>query len=410
MEGGLILIEVKKLKNGIPVFIDRTEDIKSFTMGIFIKTGARHETEGEYGVSHFIEHMLFKGSKKYSAKELSELIDDNGGSINAYTSKDTTCYYVKMLSSKMDIAFDVFSEMIIKSTFSEENIEKERNVILEEIKMYLDIPEEVVHDENMKFVLSDEYGNSILGTEESLKKIDRDKMLEYFLDRYTPENMGISIAGNVDSIMEKLEATFGTIPNRKSKNSIVSKFKIKNGENIIKKECNQVHLCLNTLGLKVLDEKKYALAILSNVLGENMSSRLFQKIREERGLAYSIYSYTTSYLEGGLFTIYAGTSKESYREVIELIKKEFQDIKTNSIEEKELERGKNQLKSMLIFGLENSRGKMARMWNSYQLYGKIISIDEIEEMISKISLNDIKELANEIFDESKYSITILGEI
>lgn len=404
------MIEVKKLKNGIPVFIDRMEDIKSFTMGIFIKTGARHETEEEYGISHFIEHMLFKGTEKYSAKELSELIDDNGGSINAYTSKDTTCYYVKMLSSKMDIALDVFSEMIMKSTFTDENIEKERNVILEEIKMYLDIPEEVVHDENTKFVLSDEYGNSILGTEESLNKIDRDKMIAYFLDRYTPENIGISIAGNVGSIMEKLEATFGTIEKRKSNDLIASEFKIGKGENIIKKECNQVHLCLNTLGLKVLDEKKYALSILSNILGENMSSRLFQKIREERGLAYSIYSYTTSYIEGGLFTIYAGTSKESYREVINLIKEELNEIKKYSIDEKELERGKNQLKSMLIFGLENSRGKMARMWNSYQLYGKIISIDEIEEMIVRVTLEDIKELANDIFDESKYSITVLGEI
>ncbi|MGL6169031.1 MAG: M16 family metallopeptidase, partial [Fusobacteriaceae bacterium] len=158
------MIEIKYLKNGIPVLMERVEDIKSFTMGIFVKTGAINETPDEYGISHYIEHMLFKGTDKYSAKELSELVDDNGGSINAYTSRDTTCYYVKMLSSKLDVALEVFHEMFENSTFTEENLEKERNVILEEIKMYEDIPEEVVHDENIDFVLRNLYGNNVLGS------------------------------------------------------------------------------------------------------------------------------------------------------------------------------------------------------------------------------------------------------
>ncbi|MGL5124940.1 MAG: M16 family metallopeptidase [Fusobacteriaceae bacterium] len=406
------MIEIKYLKNGIPVLMERVEDIKSFTMGIFVKTGAINETPDEYGISHYIEHMLFKGTDKYSAKELSELVDDNGGSINAYTSRDTTCYYVKMLSSKLDVALEVFHEMFENSTFTEENLEKERNVILEEIKMYEDIPEEVVHDENIDFVLRNLYGNNVLGSEESLKGIDREKFMNYFNGRYVPENMGISIAGNInlDEVFEKLENSFGNIEKKALRPAPTEKFWINTGENYIARDCNQVHLCFNTPGLSMLDEKRYALSILSNVLGENMSSRLFQKIREERGLAYSVYCYTTNYREGGVFSVYAGTSKENYKEVIELIKEELALIKANSLEPRELERAKNQIISMLTFALENSRGKMVRMWNSYLLYGKVITVEEINEIISKVTLEDIKALAEEIFDENRYSITVLGEL
>lgn len=406
------MIEIKYLKNGIPVLMEKVEDIKSFTMGVFIKTGAINESPKEYGISHFIEHMLFKGTTKYSAKELSEIIDDNGGSMNAYTSRDTTCYYVKMLSSKIDVALEVFHEMFQNSTFTQENLDKERNVIIEEIKMYQDIPEEVVHDENVKYILPNIYGNSVLGTEESLKGIDREIFLNYFNGRYVPENMGISIAGNIniDELFQKLNETFGQMEKKPLRTAPTENFFMNTGDNFITRESNQVHLCFNTPGLSVLHEKRYALSILSNVLGENMSSRLFQKIREERGLAYSVYCYATNYREGGVFTIYAGTSGESYKEVIELIKEELAEIKKNSLEPRELERAKNQIISMLTFALENSRGKMVRMWNSYLLYGKVITVEEINEIISKVTLEDIKSLAEEIFDENRYSVTVLGEL
>lgn len=406
------MIEIAKLKNGIPVLMERVEDLKSFTLGIFVKTGARNEIPGEHGISHYIEHMLFKGTEKYSAKELSEIIDDNGGSMNAYTSRDTTCYYVKMLSSKLDIAIDVFSDMFLNSTFTEENLIKERNVILEEIKMYEDIPEEVIHDENVKFVLSNEYGNSVLGDEETLLNIDRERFMKYFKSKYVASNMGISIAGNFDRdyLLEKLETCFGEISKEPVRVEEKSKFFLNIGENSIKRESNQVHLCFNTEGLSYQDDDRYVMSLLSNVIGENMSSRLFQKIREERGLAYSVYSYSTTFKEGGVYTVYAGTSKESYQEVIKLIKEEFELIKKDGIEPQELERAKNQIISMLTFALENSRGKMVRMWNSYLMYGRILSIEEIDKIISKITLDDIKRVAARIFQESKYSVTILGDI
>nr|MBP9510354.1 insulinase family protein [Fusobacteriaceae bacterium] len=312
------MIEIAKLSNGIPVLMDYVDDLKSFTLGIFVKTGARHESQEEYGVSHYIEHMLFKGTKTRSAKEISEIIDDCGGSMNAYTSRDTTCYYVKMLSDKLDLTLDIFADMFLNSTFTEDNLEKEKNVILEEIKMYEDIPEDTVHDLNLRFALNNEYGNVVLGTEKTLKSITRERFLNYFNSRYVPENIGIAIAGNFDKdlLVDFLEKTFGTM-NKDRKDSIeTGVFSHNKGENIVKRDCNQVHLCFNTLGLPVNDDDRYAMAVLSNTLGENMSSRLFQKIREERGLAYSIYSYTTNFTEGGLYTIYAGTSKDNYKEVI----------------------------------------------------------------------------------------------
>ncbi|MBP6322805.1 MAG: insulinase family protein [Fusobacteriaceae bacterium] len=406
------MIEIAKLSNGIPVLMDYVDDLKSFTLGIFVKTGARHESQEEYGVSHYIEHMLFKGTKTRSAKEISEIIDDCGGSMNAYTSRDTTCYYVKMLSDKLDLTLDIFADMFLNSTFTEDNLEKEKNVILEEIKMYEDIPEDTVHDLNLRFALNNEYGNVVLGTEKTLKSITRERFLNYFNSRYVPENIGIAIAGNFDKdlLVDFLEKTFGTM-NKDRKDSIeTGVFSHNKGENIVKRDCNQVHLCFNTLGLPVNDDDRYAMAVLSNTLGENMSSRLFQKIREERGLAYSIYSYTTNFTEGGLYTIYAGTSKDNYKEVINLIKEELNLIKMEGISDKELQRAQNQIKSMLVFALENSRGKMIRMWNSYQLYGKVLTVEEIEEQISKVTLEDIKKLANRIFNEKDFSLTVLGEV
>lgn len=406
------MIEIRNLKNGIPLLMEKVDDIQSFTMGIFVKTGARNEYKEELGISHYIEHMMFKGTKTRTAKELSEIIDYNGGNMNAYTSRDTTCYYVKMLSSKLDIAVEIFSDMFMNSTFTEENLDKERNVIIEEIKMYQDIPEETIHDENVAFVLSNEYGNNVLGDEETLKGIDRERFLSYFNSKYLPDNMGISIAGNFDfdDVFKLLDNSFGNMEKKPIREEIASEFIIQSGENIIERESNQVHLCFNTEGLSIRHEDRYVMGLLSDILGGNMSSRLFQKIREERGLAYSVYCYTTNFDEGGIFTVYAGTSKENYQLVIDLIKEELELIKREGVATIELERAKNQIISSLTFALENSRGKMIRMWNSYQLYGRVIGVEEIIEIISRIDENDIKRVAERVFDEKNYSFTVLGDI
>ena len=405
-------IVVKKLDNGIPVLIDNIESINTVSLGIFVNTGSRNEYPEESGVSHYIEHMMFKGTETRTAKEISEIIDNEGGMINAYTSRDLTVYYIQMLSNKIGTGIDVLSDMFMNSTFSEENLEKERNVIIEEIRMYDDIPEEIIHDENVKYAVTGVQSNSVLGTIESLKGITRERFLKYFNEQYVASNLVISVAGkvDVDEIYTLLNKGLGKFRDSNFRRDIDTSFIINGGENLIKKETNQVHLCFNTRGNGVKDDMKYPGAIISSVLGGNMSSRLFQKIREERGLAYSVYSYGTAFLEGGLFTIYAGTTKESYKEVLEIIKNEFNDIGENGISESELQKSKNQFLSMLTFSLESSKGKMSRMANSYLLYDEVIDIDEIIEKIERITLEDIKKTAEYLFQEEYYSYTVLGDI
>ncbi len=405
-------IRIEKLKNGIPVLMDKIEGINSVTFGIFVKTGAKNELSGEEGVSHLLEHMMFKGTKTKSAKDISEIIDNEGGIINAYTGKENTVYYVQMLSNRLKEGIEVLTDMFLNSTFSEENLEKEKNVVIEEIRMYDDIPEEIVHDRNTALVINGVQGNVVLGSEKSIREMTREKLVKYFKEQYRPENIVISIAGNFsyEDISEVLNNGLGTIENISSEREYNGAMEIRSIENKITKDTNQIHLCFNTKGCSLTSNIRYEVAIISNTLAGNMSSRLFQKIREDRGLAYSVFSYTSSFEEGGLFTVYAGTTKKDYKEVLEIIENEFEDIKENGITEYELQKSKNQFLSAVTFGLESSKGRMNRMANSYLLYKEIKSLDEILDQIEKITVEDIKKAAQEMFDKRYYSKTILGNI
>ena len=406
------MYKCQTLKNGLTIIGEEIPYLKSISLGVWVKAGSIMETKENSGVSHFIEHMMFKGTTNRTAKDISEEVDNEGGMINAYTSRDTTCYYIQMLSNKVEKGVEILSDMFANSTFTEENLEKERNVIIEEIRMYEDIPEETIHDENIKFAVTGTQSNSVLGTIESLNGIDRDRFVKYFKDQYRASNLVISVAGKMDcdKLFEMLEKGFGKLEDYPVERNIDNNYTINSGENKIVRDTNQVHLCFNTKGVSLVDEMKYPAAIISSVLGGNMSSRLFQKIREERGLAYSVYTYSSAFLEGGVFTVYAGTTHESYRDVIDIIRDEFEDIRENGITAYELQKSKNQFLSMLTFSLEGSKGRMNRMANSYLLYGEVIDIDKIINSIEKITLDDIKETAKVIFDEKYYSWTILGNV
>ena len=405
-------IRIEKLKNGIPVLMDKIEGINSVTFGIFVKTGAKNELSGEEGVSHLLEHMMFKGTKTKSAKDISEIIDNEGGIIKAYTGKENTVYYVQMLSNRLKEGIEVLTDMFLNSTFSEENLEKEKNVVIEEIRMYDDIPEEIVHDRNTALVIDGVQGNVVLGSEKSIREMTREKLVKYFKELYRPENIVISIAGNFsyEDISEVLNNGLGTIENISPEREYNGEMEIRSIENKITKDTNQIHLCFNTKGCSLTSDMRYEVAIISKTLAGNMSSRLFQKIREDRGLAYSVFSYTSSFEEGGLFTVYAGSTKKDYKEVLEIIENEFEDIKENGITEYELQKSKNQFLSAVTFGLESSKGRMNRMANSYLLYKEIKSLDEILEQIEKITVEDIKKAAQEMYDKRYYSKTILGNI
>jgi len=406
-------LKIKKLSNGIPVIIEKITTSKSVSIGIFVKTGTKHELENEAGISHFLEHMLFKGTKTRTAKEISEEIDNVGGDLNAFTSKEVTAFYVKSLSEYTNVGIDILSDIYLNSVFSEEEMERERGVIIEEIRMYEDIPEEKIHDLNSAKVLEGGVlSKPVLGTEESVNKITNKKLKEYWRERYTSDNTIISVVGDIDEekVLEELERKFSPLKRKMKERNYNEQFKVNYGIEEMKKDIKQVHLCLNVKGIKKTDEKRYILAILSNILGGNMSSRLFQEVREERGLAYTVYSYSTSYQEGGLFTVYAATTKESYKEVLEIIKKEFYKIKKEGITEAELNRAKNQLKSSLILGLESTKSRMIRFARIFMDYGKIETIEKTIEKIEKVSLKNVKDFANEIFNDEKYFITVLGDL
>ncbi|MBC2850668.1 insulinase family protein [Cetobacterium sp. 8H] len=405
-------IIVDQLDNGVTLLMEDIKSINTASLGFFVKTGGKNELAGEEGISHFIEHLLFKGTTNRTALEISEEIDNQGGMINAYTSAERTAYYIQMTSQTLDIGMDILNDMFLNSTFTDENIEKERNVIIEEIRMYEDIPEEVIHEENLAFAVTGVQGKSVAGTIEGLKEINRERILNYFYDTYKPENIVVAVAGNIDidHVRKKLNNGIGQLKDRSSKRIYNGEMIVNSGEKIISQETNQVHLCINTLGVSNLDDKRIVASVISNVLGGNMSSRLFQKVREERGLAYSVYSYTSSFDEGGLFTIYAGTTHEDYKEVIEIIENELKDIRENGITAKELQKAKNQFLSMVTFGLESSKGKMTRMAGSYLNNGYVKSIDNVIKEIEGVTLEDVKELAQKIFDEKYLSRTILGNI
>lgn len=405
------MIKILELNNGIKVLLDKIDTYNSVSIGIFVSTGAKNEKKEYAGISHLLEHMMFKGTEKRTAKQISSEIDEIGGNINAYTSKEVTAYYCKVLSEHIEKAIEILSDMYLNSNFEKENFEKEKKVVIEEIKMYEDIPEDKIHDLNAENILKGTaYANSILGTEESLNSISRETLFNYYSERYNINNMVISIAGNFDElkVMDLLNKEFQAF-SRKNEIKENFDFKISSGNMHFQKDINQYHLCISTNACSNIDKDRYKYSILSNVLGGNMSSRLFQKIREDKGLAYSVYTYISSYDNGGVFTAYAGTTVEDYKDVIDIMLEEFEIIKKENITEKELNKAKNQILSSNLMSLESNKNRMTRMALFYLSYKKIISVEEIIKIVKEVKLDDIKEISQNMFNKDNYFITTLGK-
>jgi predicted Zn-dependent peptidase len=401
------------LNNGLRIVCEKIPYVRSVSVGIWVGTGSRNETGANNGVSHYIEHMLFKGTEKRTAREIAACIDNIGGQINAFTGKECTCYYTKTLDSHISIAVDVLADMFFNSRFSQKDIDIEKKVILEEIGMYEDSPEELVHD-----ILSETVwdGNSlglpILGTQDGLRNINRDIMTDYLRHNYTPENSVIAIAGNFneDTLIKLLEEKFG---NWKVSNEIAAGYgnvifitdvKIK------EKDTEQVHICLGFDGIEHGNDDLYALLAVNNVFGGGMSSRLFQKIREEKGLVYSIYSYPSSYKNAGLFTVYAGMNPEHLKKVIILIAAEIKTLKKKGISSKELEKSKEQLKGNYILGLESTSSRMNSIGKSELMLGYINTPEEILEKIDAIDRDNLNKITENIFNLQKAAFSAVGNI
>ncbi|MBA9086079.1 putative Zn-dependent peptidase [Fontibacillus solani] len=397
-----------QLKNGLRVVMEKIPTCRSVSFGIWVKTGSRNESPEQGGISHFIEHMLFKGTERFNAKEIAEQFDAIGGNVNAFTSKEYTCFYAKVLDEHLPIAVDVLSDMFFRSLFDPEELRKEKNVILEEISMYEDTPDDMVHD----LVSEAAYGSHalakpILGTEELLQTMEPKHLQEYMRQNYTVENTVISVAGNIDdSIIGLMEKYFGDFNNKGQHSSIVAPDFLGDLK-YYRKKTEQNHICLSFPGLQIGADNQYAMTLLNNTLGGGMSSRLFQEIREKRGLAYSVYSYHSSYADCGLFTVYAGTAPKQTQEVLNLTKEILHDVSVNGVSENELAKGKEQLKGSLILSLESTGSRMNRLGKNELMMGRHNTLDEMIARIEEVTMDDVNAVLKEMF-KKPYSLAMVG--
>jgi predicted Zn-dependent peptidase len=395
-------------KNGVRIVLENIPTVRSVAIGVWIGTGSRNENPQTNGISHFLEHMFFKGTKTRSAKEIAESFDSIGGQVNAFTSKEYTCYYAKVLDTHAQFALDVLADMFFNSTFVEEELNKERNVVLEEIKMYDDTPDDIVHDLLSRAIYGDHpLGYPILGTEETLNTFTGSTLKDYIHNRYTPENVVISIAGNVsDKFILEVEKYFGSYEGGDS--SIIENIPVFQSNHLSrKKETEQAHLCLGFEGLKIGHEDVYSLIILNNILGGSMSSRLFQEVREQRGLAYSVFSYHSAYQDNGVVTVYGGTGAKQLDVLYETIQETLEKLKQDGITDKELNNSKEQLKGSLMLGLESTNSRMSRNGKNELLLKRHRSLDEIIEQIDQVTKQSVDGMATSVFTD-KYSVSLIS--
>lgn len=400
------------LSNGVTIVCEEVPAVHSIAIGYWVKTGSRLEAEDEAGISHLIEHLLFKGTKKRSAKEIAEAIEEVGGQLNAFTGKEYTCYYARVLAEHLPLAVDVLTDMLYNSLFREEDLVREKNVVLEEISMYEDTPDEIIHDYFSKTIWDGHpLGRPVIGTNESLSRIDREKVLSYYQRHYCPSNLVVALAGNfqyqeaIDLIGEALSSLQpGSIETK------ITAPQARSGLKSFYRDLEQVQICMGVPGLSLYDHKIYTLQILNNILGGGASSRLFQEIREERALVYAIYSYYLAFLDSGLFTIYGGTNPSNCQQVLDLCWEEINRIIESGITEKELSRAKTQVKGSLLLAQESVLQRMHRLGRSELVHQRFITIEEVLERIAEVNEADIQALAKELFAPENVTVTVLGPL
>ena len=402
------MIKKYTCQNGVRIVLESIPTVRSVSIGVWIGTGSRNEDEKNNGISHFLEHMFFKGTKTRSAREIAESFDSIGGQVNAFTSKEYTCYYAKVLDEHASYALEILADMFFNSTFDEVELKKEKNVVFEEIKMYEDTPDDIVHDLLSKAAYGNHpLGYPILGTEETLETFTGDTLRDYMEKYYTPDNVVISVAGNIsDLFIREIEKWFGSFESpytkRKFKNPAFLDQKLAR-----KKDTEQAHLCIGFNGLKIGDDDIYSLIVLNNILGGSMSSRLFQDVREERGLAYSVYSYHSSYQDSGMLTIYGGTASNQLHLLFETILETLNTLKQKSITEKELLNSKEQIKGNLMLSLESTNSRMSRNGKNELLLKTHRTLDDIVKKINEVNEESVHELIQKIFTD-QYAVSLIS--
>jgi len=401
------------LSNGLTVISEEMKHLRSISIGIWIKTGSRDEDPQVNGLSHFIEHMVFKGTRHRSAEAIARQVDSIGGNLDAFTAKECVCFNIKVLDEHLPIAMDVLADLVLNPVFAVEDIVRERRVILEEIKMDEDSPEYLVHEIfTQNFWKDHPLGKPILGTKETVKGFEQPAVLDLYGKRFTPGNIIISAAGNLDhnqfvDLVVKHFDQMKSVKNgfHRSVPKIVPRITLRN-----KKSLEQVQICLGVPSHPIAHEKRFASYVLNTLLGGGMSSRLFQNIRERQGLAYSIYSDLNPYRDTGCLSVYAGTSRESAFKVVQSIVSEFNKLKTEALSDEELRRSKDQLKGSLMLSLESSTSRMSNLARQDMYFDRFYGMDALIEKIEAVTADDLHEMANDFFRTESIAVTALGNL
>jgi len=406
-------IETTVLPNGLRVITERMAHVRSVSVGFWIASGSRSETSEQNGISHFIEHMLFKGTKTRTAEDIARSVDSIGGNLDAFTSKELVCFNTKVLDQHLPLAFDVLSDLVLNPRFAEEDIEKEKGVILEEIKMDADNPDYLVHEIfSSNFWKDHPLGKPILGTRETVNGFNRETISQFYRDVYAPQNLLITAAGNLQHThlvalaAEKFSDFAGDCASHEQPvASTHARIALRN-----KKELEQVHLCMGVPSYPVPHQDRFSCYVLNTLLGGGMSSRLFQNIRERQGLAYAVFSELNPYRDTGCLSIYAGTSLESARKVVESILKEFRDLKANRIPADEIRRAKDHLKGSLMLSLESTSSRMSNLARQEIYFKRFFTLDELVESIEGVTEDDVQRIAREFFEPKNIALTVLGNL
>lgn len=395
------------LPNGLRVVTEAVPAMRSVSFGVWVGVGSRDESVKQAGASHFLEHLLFKGTKQRSALEISAAIDKLGGEINAFTAKEFTCYYARVLDADLPTAVDVVVDMVLSSTITGPDFDSERGVILEEIAMHDDDPGDVVHDAFAQTVFGDTpLGRPILGSVQSIESLSRDLVRRYYRRWYRPEHLVVAAAGNLEHshvvklVRRAFAAAGADVHEERSQNAAVRRVHpgsdVSGRTVVVPRTTEQVNLVIGVPGVDRNDPRRFALGVLNNALGGGMSSRLFQEVREKRGLAYSVYSYHTQYSDAGLFGIYAGCLPKKVDDVLDLCRAELQRVCYRGITDEELRRGKGQLRGSLVLGMEDTGSRMNRIGKSELVYGEMLSIDDILQRIEDVTLDDVRAVASDV--------------
>ncbi|NKB81496.1 MAG: insulinase family protein [Nitrospirales bacterium] len=403
--------------NGVRVVLEKMPSLRSVAVGVWVNVGTRDEQSGEEGLSHFLEHMLFKGTRRRTAAKISQEIDSLGGEMNAFTTHESTAFYVKVLDQHVPQAVDLLTDLFYHSRFDPKEIQKEKNVVLEEIRTVLDDPEDYVQELHARDVFRRHpLGRSILGKRKTMVSIKRADLLRYMEAQYHPEKTVIAVAGNfsVSEMLSSLQASFGEWTPRQRPAEEARKVRqapnIYGGTFTHHKRLAQTHLCMGLKGLPAAHPDRYAMHVLNGILGGGVSSRLFQEVREKRGLVYTIFSHLSSFSDGGLLTVYAAMGSKEAQAVVDVVCKEIRRLKKRGVDCQELERTKNQLKGALMLGLEGTYGRMNKLAKDEISQGRYVSLREMLNQIDRVSADHVHSLSHELLDFDQMAITALGPL